>query len=163
MEQKLWHILENVNRWLEYAERKNAILLSFIGAQLTIGKIFIESPSRWILAASVLLGICFVLTLLSFFPKTIIPEFVRYFAKSAPRETDNLLFYGDISNYSVNLYTKKLEKYFGEDIRTNRYLEDICTQIVVNSQIANNKYRMFKASTWFMIFGQFCFLLSFWS
>ncbi len=164
MEQRLWNILENVNRWLEYAERKNAILLAFIGVQLTVGNIFIKSPNKWLLAACIFLGICFMITLFSFFPRTVIPEWIQYWVNSSSlsKETDNLLFYADISKYSVAKYVEKLEKYFGEDIRTHHYLEDICAQIVINSQIAKTKYNMFKAATWFMIGGQVCFLVSFW-
>lgn len=164
MDQRLWRILENINRWLEYAEKKNAVLLSFIGLQLTVGNILVKCPNKLQIAASSLLGICFLLSLFSFFPKTFIPEWIEHWANStsSPKDDDNLLFYGHIANYAVAKYIERLEEYFEESIAENRYLKDICTQIVMNSQIAKNKYSMFKTATWFMVVGQVCFLISFW-
>jgi len=81
MEDKLWRILENVNKWLDYAERKNTILLSFIGIQLTVWKTFIKVPNGWLIAAYVFLGICFLVTLISFFPQTFIPEWIYIVVK----------------------------------------------------------------------------------
>ena len=164
MEERLWRILDNVNRWLEYAERKNAILLTFIGLQLTFFKIFIGSPNFWLIIALILLGICFFIILFSFFPKTSIPYWIYSWSNpiSSPRVTDNLIFYGDISKYSLQDYIEKLEKYFDEQISTHNHLNDICSQILINSQLAKRKYNMFKAATWFMIAGQLFFLFSFW-
>ena len=164
MEDRLWRVFDNVNRWLDYAERKNAILLTFIGMQLTIGKTFIDSPSACLLTAASVLAVCFLICLFSFFPQTAIPSWLYFWAKSsvAPESDDNLLFYAHIAKYSVARYTEVLETYYAEPIREHRHLVDICTQIVVNSKIAYTKYSMFKAATWFMIAGQVLLLASFW-
>ena len=164
MDEKLWRVFENVNKWLEYSEQKNAIILTFIGLQLTIGSIFIKNSDVWFKVSAIILGICFLLTLLSFFPKTAIPNWIYNRAKSSrkPSENDNLIFYGDIIKYSQQEYIEKLEKYFSGEIKGHKDLEDICTQITVNSQIAFTKYRVFKTITWLMVIGQMLFLASFW-
>jgi len=164
MEDKLWRILENVNKWLDYAERKNTILLSFIGIQLTVWKTFIKVPNGWLIAAYVFLGICFLVTLISFFPQTFIPEWIYIVVKdkSLAQENDNLTFFGHISKYSLHEYAEKLEKYFDSEIISNQPLMDICSQIIVNAQIATKKYNMFKFSTWLMIVGEILFLISLW-
>ena len=164
MEDKLWRILENVNKWLDYAERKNTILLSFIGIQLTVWKTFIKVPNGWLIAAYVFLGICFLVTLISFFPQTFIPEWIYIVVKdkSLAQENDNLIFFGHISKYSLHEYAEKLEKYFDSEIISIQPLMDICSQIIVNAQIATKKYNMFKFSTWLMIGGEILFLISLW-
>lgn len=164
VEDKLWRVLENVNNWLGYAERKNVLILTFIGIQLTLCKLFVEDVDVWLIACSIFLGLCFLLTLISFFPQTVIPWWLYFWARSSdkPNENDNLLFYGDITKYSQKEYIEKMEKYFGEDIHGHKNLEDLCGQIVVNSQIASKKFNIFKATTWFMITGQMLLLISFW-
>ena len=79
-----------------------------------------------------------------------------------PSENDNLLFYGDITKYSQKEYIENMEKYFGEKIGGNKRLEDLCGQIIVNSQITSTKFNIFKVTAWLMIIGQILFLISFW-
>ena len=165
MEEKLWQIFENVNHWLDHAERKNALLLTFIGIQLTVGKVFISTPGDLLIAASVVLGICFLITLVSFFPHTAFPgwECIWKGMKSCPREDDNLLFYGDISKYSVDTYSRRMGEYLNIETESDRYLKDLCAQIVINSKITARKNIMFRVATYFMISGQVLILISFWS
>ena len=165
MEDRLWRIFENVNNWLEYAERKNAIVLLFIGTQLTLGKLFIERLDGWLLACAIALGICFLLTLASFFPKTALTWSVYFWAESteAQSPTDNLLYFADVSKYSKAEYIGALEVYLKEDFSEQKYLEDLCGQIVANSKITMAKFNIFKATTWFVIIGQILLLVSFWS
>ena len=109
-----------------------------------------------------MLIICFLFTLYSFFPKTKVPVVYKYFSKveSKPQEEDNLLFYGHIIKYSKLKYIDSIEKYFGIDIKGTKYLEDLCGQIVINSQIATRKYSIFKFSVLFMVLGQIFLVIS---
>ena len=166
MEEKLWRLFENINYWLEYAERKNTIILTLIGIQITLGKIFIKSLTIdfWLIASFLFLALCFILALISFFPKTAIAQYIYFWPISSnhQKETDNLLFYGHITKYSVKEYIEKMEKYFNGKIRGHKNLEDLCNQIVVNSHITSTKFNIFKVNTWFMIIGQILLLISFW-
>ncbi len=164
MEDKILNIFTNVNKWLEYAERKNVILLSLISVELTLSKYFIpeSGPNAIQTISIVFLGICVVITLFSFFPKTVIPWWFTFWAdsKDSPKDNDNLLFYGHIVKYSSKDYIKKIEETYGLKIASDNYLKDLCSQIVINSQITNNKYNMFKVSFWFMLIGQILFIIS---
>ena len=163
MENELWRIFENVNNWLEFAEKKNTLLLSFIGLQLTFVRLFVNQLNMLQVTSVLLLGLCFFISLISFFPKTRISRWVYSVAQSKgePHENDNLLFYRHIANYSTDDYISNLEKYFDREINGYRYLEDLCDQIVVNSQITSMKYTMFKVCTGFMIIGQVLLIASF--
>ncbi len=163
MDDKLWRIFENVNSWLKYAENKNAYILAFIGAQLTLLSLLKFQITEWIMVSFIFLGLCFLVCILSFYPKTIISRWLYDLASSnkAPHDDDNLLFYGDITKYSVNQYIEVMQKYLDCKIKGNKYLQDICGQIVVNSNIANAKFNMYKMSFWLMILGQLFFLISF--
>lgn len=162
MENNLWRIFDNVNSWLKYAENKNAYVLAFIGAQVTLIK-FLDFQTNWRLISSfVFLGLCFLMCIISFFPKTIISSWVYNLPKShqKPSEKDNLLFYGHIVKYSIDQYVDKMSKYLKHDIRGDKYFEDLCAQIVINAGIASAKFDMFKKCFWLMLLGQLFFLLS---
>jgi hypothetical protein len=162
MESTLWYIFNNVNRWLEHAEKKNMVLLTVMALQLTLMKTLVATTSIWLILAYVSLGLCFLINLISFLPVTEIPKWLYSWsdAISPPAENDNLLFFMHISKYSLPDYIASLQKLLGSEI-TNKYYENICSQIVINSIIAASKYRMFKVSFWFMIAGQILFLFSF--
>jgi len=106
IEDKLWRIFENVNKWLEYAEKKNGVALVFIGVQLTVLKVLSTEIDCWMLAALVALGLCFLSTLWSFFPVTRISFLSRFCSNSweKPSDKDNLLFFGHIRKYSHKAY-----------------------------------------------------------
>ena len=163
VEETLWRVFENINRWLQYAERKNAVVLTFIGIQLTLIKVLVKDIDGWLFILSlVVLGLCFVTTLISFFPQTIIPWWFYFYSKSSDEtsEEDNLLFYGHIKKYSQSAYVDTMEKYLGGVIRGHRTLEDLCGQIVRNSEIASKKFRIFKVTAVLLIAGQILLLIS---
>lgn len=166
MEERLWRIFQNINYWLQYAERKNALILTFIGIQITLIKIFIKTLDAWLVASFVFLGFCFLLAIFSFLPRTRISRWWFDFMikpSNEAGENDNLLFYGHVAKYTVKEYTEKIEKYLNGTIHGHRNLEDLCSQIVVNSQITSAKFNFFKITVWLMMIGQFLLLVSLWS
>lgn len=162
MDNNLWKIFDNVNSWLKYAENKNTYILAFIGAQVTLIKLLDSQTNGRLITSFVFLGLCFLVCIFSFFPKTIISSWLYYVAKShqKPDKKDNLLFYGHIAKYSVNQYKDEMARYLNQKIEGNKYLEDLCGQIVINAGIAHTKFSMFKISFWLMLLGQVFFLLS---
>ncbi|MCI5122931.1 MAG: hypothetical protein D3925_00255 [Candidatus Electrothrix sp. AR5] len=155
-DEKLWKILDNVNKWLEYAEKKNALILTFIGLQITFVNIYEHDAGAIEFVSLFVLGACFLLTLISFYPKTKIPRWATWlpYSEDSPLEDDNLLFFGHIVKYSSSEYIVALEKKFNESLKGEKYYEDICSQIVVNSQIVNAKYQLFKINFWLIFVGQ---------
>jgi hypothetical protein len=166
MEDRLWRIFENVNNWLKYAEQKNTLLLTFIGIQITLVKLFMKVLDGWLMVSLIFLGLCFIVCLLTFFPRTRISNWWFDFmirGVDDQAESDNLIFFGHIVKYTTEEYIAKMQKYLNGEIHGHRNLENLCSQIVVNSEIASAKLNFFKVSVWLMVLGQFLFLLSFWS
>lgn len=152
MQPDLWKIFENVNRWLEYGERKNAYVLTFVGAELALVKLFELPIQHWQTVTSLAcLGFTLLVAILSFLPKTRIPDAIYFLATSwfKPQTTHNLLFFEHIAKHSVSDYMAALQDRYSLNpaIRGNRHLEDLCGQIVVNAGIAASKYRAFRVAT----------------
>lgn len=162
MEQELWKIFENANSWLKYAEKKNTYIITFVGAQITIIKFFNCPLDIWLKISFIFLGLCLFVCFCSFFPKTSITSWLYYFSGTdeLPKDNDNLLFYGDIANYTIDKYIEKMEKYLGSTIKGNKYFEDLCNQIIINSTIAKAKFNFFKISFWLMFLGEASFAMS---
>lgn len=162
--EELWRIFSNVKSWLEYAERKNTYIFTFVALQITLIKLLGVKLDHWqILVSIFVLVLSVVVTMLSFLPRTRISEAIYSWVESSgkPRDADNLLFYGDIVKYSVNDYITALDKkYFEGSVRGQNYLEDLCCQVVVNSGIANSKFQLFKIAATLMAIGEVFFILS---
>jgi len=161
-EDRLWRIFENVNKLLEYAEKKNGIVLVFIGFQLTFLNVLSAKIDAWLLFALIILGLCFLSTLWSFFPVTKISLLSRFYSNAFEETSneDNLLFYEHIRKYSHKDYSDAISKYFGVDVKGQKNLEDLCAQIVENSKIAAKKFNIFKVTVFLMIAGQLLLTLS---
>ncbi len=160
MQEQLWKIFDNINFWLDYAERKNSLLLTILGLQITAVNV-LPVKIDWLMRLSIgLLFICFLVTLFSFFPRTKykINNFVSSRKQISP--SDNLLFYDDIAKYSAEEYFAEIGKCFTNQVTDNRYLKDLCLQIIVNSKIVSSKFKIFKLTSWLMVIGQAVFFLS---
>jgi len=91
--------------------------------------------------------ITIIFILLSIFPKTEISKsLIENGSDKKTNKRDNLLFYGDISKYSVAEYKEAIMRKYKIQDETNGYIDDIVAQIIVNSDITNNKMRYFKIS-----------------
>ena len=167
-EEITYHVLRdsfnNVNEWLRYSERKNAYLFTALAIQITLLKIFdsaFEKNAFFILSV-IFLGVSFLLTVMTFLPETWFSNTILFWSESndRPGQSDNLIFYGHIIKYSVNNYISALEEQYKVKIKGNKYLEDLCNQIVVNSGIANRKFKSFVYIFYVMLVGQFLLVLS---
>ncbi len=163
MESRLWKIFDNVNKWLEFSEKKNAFIVTLITTQLTLIKLFSKDLTVISYISLLFLMICLILTIISFFPKMIIERITSgsSHSKELTAQNDNLIFFGDISQYGKNQYIKRLETNYHWTITGDNYLESLCEQIVVNSKIIMIKLKLFKISIFIMIIGQFLLFLSF--
>src|SRR5690606_1408207 len=88
-------IFENVNKWLHYAEAKNAVLVGFCGAGITalggcIEKFHYQSVTgAYCISLMFFLSAALLLSLLSFIPQTRLKFFWH---PHQPDEHDNLYF-----------------------------------------------------------------------
>lgn len=160
MEEKLEFIFKNVNNWLKFAEAKNAALLAFnlgiIFGTLRLYSNFthVENDLCWleyygILALS-LLSVSAIICLLSYVPRMEIPWLKQ--KEGIELHTKNVLFFGDIALFSPQNYITELAKINGVSApESGMYLENIASQIIVNSRIAVTKYKMFGYGIWITI------------
>jgi hypothetical protein len=150
---KLLTIFQNVNDWLKFAEAKNAALLAFSGtgmtATLTVlatGQNIARSIQVGLLISTILLGICALLSALSFLPKTDLEKLLwkqsRPSGKLLPQPTDNLYYFGDLQKYKkLDLLNVLNEQYFNKKITMpyGKEHEDLANQIIINSEIGFEK------------------------
>jgi hypothetical protein len=86
-------------------------------------------------------------TFLSLFPKTKISEnIVENGQNKKTMKKDNLLFFGDISKYSVEEYKNALVEKYKISEKPSSYKDDLITQIIINANIISTKLAFFKAS-----------------
>ena len=144
-------ILNNVNDWLNYAERKNTILFSSFSVFSLFSIISkhnhnLQQLETIITIVLYLVSLFFIL--LSLFPMTKISRKLLSNGKNKKLlDSDNLLFYGDIAKYSSDEYLEKIKKQYFSNIKDTRVNHDLVDQIVTNANIAFNKFSCFKIST----------------
>lgn len=152
MEERLEHILENVNGWLKFAEGKNAVLLATNGAfAFGLLKInFCQNNKIIMIAISisiVLFAISSFICLLSFLPVTSVCEafFLSIVDRNQHITENNLCFYGDIRLENPNSYLKKLYLATKENYDDNNPFQlYLATQVIANSSITWRKLVYFK-------------------
>lgn len=150
LSEHLRFVLSLVNKWLRFGEAKNAAALAFAGAAvgLYIRSIDILSfplAARLLvsggIAAFTVAGFC---ALVSF-----IPILARPFVHSerAPRDSDNLLNFGDIAYYQPSEFLTHTKDLLG--IQNHEMVhEHYAHQVVINARIALRKYRIFNLVCW---------------
>jgi|LGVE01.1.fsa_nt_gb hypothetical protein len=157
----LWRIYGLVKSWLEYAEKKNAILFTIVGLEMgALNFLETQLDSKYLAITLIILAIAFIVALVSFCPKT---DRLLFLEKTHPPEDlggVNLLFYGDITKFSIDSYINALEKHYSIEVRGNSLAKDLSDQIVILSQIASSKFTMFKVALFFAILGQLSLFLS---
>jgi hypothetical protein len=149
----LFELFTNINRWLEYAERKNAYIFSFFSLMVIFTPFIAKLTSiSYLLKISIFcfyIGYLFSLffTILSIFPITDVSKKIINHGKNKKlKEEDNLLFYGDIYKYSLEEYKQKLIQKYNWQIGDSKLNNDLIGQIIMNSTITSNKLFCFKFS-----------------
>lgn len=141
--------LSNINYWMSFAEAKNAAIIGLNIAMLGVVADFISSKNQYgvfgvyFIGAGLIISLFFAL--LSFFPHL---SSNRDDIHQIVRDSDNLLFYGDICRYSASEYIQALYKqYCNVDVDCNeisKYELDYANEIIINSKITMRKYIFFK-------------------
>lgn len=175
---ELKNIFENINGWLKFAEAKNGALVAINGVFIfKCTDFFVNLGDRKIFGSKI-----FLISVMSFFLLALLFVFVSFLpnigtipdkeennddkcTKCKDRKCENILiFYGDISKYTdPKLYLNDLYMYY-YNINREEFAKkelDYAKEIIINSQITLQKYRMFKYSIIMDIIG-LLLLLSFW-
>lgn len=150
--------LDRVNQWLNFAEAKNAALIAFI---LAILSVIFGYPFEEYMVISTIIAICYIIALC-----ISLKSFQPRYDKDAtiPMEKysdkDNMLFWRDISKYSRSDYVEKVNLDFcekGEESKTNKTRERweflYAEEIIINARIAKKKYELFQTALRFVIVG----------
>lgn len=156
VEEQLQWILSYVNRWLEFAEKKNATLLAgntglILGVLSLLQRVSPADPINpylelYIYVALVLVAVAAACCLVSFLPQTRMPWLA---SRRRTGEDDNLLLFGDLADHSPSRVLSALCRRVGEnEAGLTRLHNDYAGQIVVNSRIADRKYKYFTVALW---------------
>jgi hypothetical protein len=152
LEEQLERILSHVNRWLEFAEKKNGALLAgnsalILGVLSLVQRTPASSYLRiYIYAALGLVAAAAVCCLLSFLPQTQMPWLA---SRRKTSDDDNLLLFSDLADYSPSKVLSALCECIGENERElNQLHTHYAEQIITNSRIAERKYDYFRAALW---------------
>lgn len=142
--------LEQINRWLAFAEAKNGALIAADVAGIVGLLEFIDKKTC---ASTVVVGmlissliLSLICSLISFYPNMHSRE-TKGKLTSVPKDC-NLLFYGDIAKIeNSDVYIRAcVSRYFPSvSVELNNvYVKDVADEILTNSNIACDKY------TWFV-------------
>jgi hypothetical protein len=173
-EDLLFTLFNNINRWLEFAERKNTYTFSFFSLMVIftpfIGKLTdINCLIKISISVFYLLYVfTIIFTLLSFFPVTKISKKIIEHGKDKKiSDNDNLIFYGDIYKYSSQEYITALQNKYKIDLANSELSKNLIDQIIMNANITKNKMEYFKICITLTViaFAQFaiCFSVNFYT
>lgn len=152
MDEKLKEIFSNINDWLKFAEAKSATLIACNGALIFGISRLISSfdlKGIYLLYFILILVLCILSISICFL--SIIPSLSMPWEKkpSGTSDEDNLMYFSDIAKYTplayLNALKNKLE--LNDSVFTG-YQRDISNQIIINSVIADKKYRAFQKAIW---------------
>lgn len=153
----LKYIYSLVAEWLKFAESKNIALIVF-NSSIMLGLLTgLTTIVTWEILFKVSMLILFVFNLISIicvlcavFPR--IKKNLAFNKSYSP--DDNLFFYADLAHYDTNQLLTALKDNYGESVDpTSTAQKALARQIVINSVIANLKYKWFKIAWWVTVVG----------
>ncbi|MGK9368499.1 Pycsar system effector family protein [Melioribacter sp. Ez-97] len=145
MKQEIKDIFQNVNEWLKFAEAKHAGIIA-LNSGIILGILSIYKDYKtfvdwyFILATFILIGISIIISLISFFPVT-----QNSINKSEKVDNLNVFFFGTLSKLHESELKEELLK-ITPNYTFDKFDDDLINQIIVNSKITSNKYKLFKFS-----------------
>lgn len=164
--------LSRVIDWIKYGDAKNAALLAFASVWLAgIGNLILAAEEKHspplivallvVSAMSFLIGATCAVSALS--PITNPFQRLRearlarrWFFTPKPKARPNLTYFGQIRNLEPQAFRDQLSLYYrakGQRITTDEYINDLCSQTVINSRIATRKFRLFDCGAVGVLFG----------
>ena len=159
--------LDRTDKWLSFAEAKNAALIALNLAMCGVIVKWIGKPEidpfcvkRLLIADLALFIISLLIALFSFFPN--LSKTPKINSDSKKKDSNfNLVFYGDIQSFSS---AEEYIRYFCLQCKyplsktLKRPFIDFANEIIINSQITVRKYKLFKCALNFDIFAFVLFL-----
>lgn len=150
IQELLKEVFDNVNNWLTHAEAKNAALIAFNVACLSIIWDMKDISKVKFLLYIICIGMLLstVMALISFIPR--MGKGVKN--NGGHSEHDNLLFYMDIGKYCKEDYIKAVFKQYAYvdilDTQVQKIEKDLSDEITYNATVVIRKYKWFwRAAT----------------
>lgn len=137
-------------------ETKNIGLLSFNSAILLLSvKVLLDNLSNLTLIIISSYIIIFIAISICLNIYAIAAQLAHKEIQKENLPSDNLLFFGAIANYQADKYLNEFKSRYNcvEDI--DAYYADVAKQIVINSQIALNKFKLFNQALKWTLCGIF--------
>jgi hypothetical protein len=137
---------------LRFAETKNAALLTFCSAWIIASVNMLKGGStmsrEYVVALTIALMLFAIAAMLSVW--SIAPRLMHRVKGRAPERQRNLLFFGDVAPLEIaDFKAQFIARYLpaeGHAI-SEAYIDDLMTQIAINSKIAERKMRFFHWSS----------------
>jgi hypothetical protein len=171
IEEKLRYIFENTNRWLAFAEAKNAAIITFTGA-LILGILnSLQNLNTLVTFFSItilipIFIISFFISFLSTF--SIMDKFYNFISKIFKIDNgvkdankDNFYYYGDIRKYDEQEYLDFFKEHYSIILPTthSKVEKALASQIIINSKIAWRKYTYFNQAVKILFYGSLLTLI----
>lgn len=165
-------IFENVNKWLQWGEAKNAaifaaniaILLATLSVISDFKCIKITPFIIALLVGIILIFLSSIACFISLYPQLdkVRPCKDEGNVKQNRNSHSNVIFFADCSKFEsgqnyLEAFNKKLEDIDDPNFSIEN---DYACEIIINSRICNFKYRWFKISSWLFIFAILSIILS---
>lgn len=159
--------LERVDKWLTFAEAKNAAIIALNAAIVSkiLDIIFSDNMPIVLITYNILIYIPIILLLFSL--AIALYSFKPNLSKDVSNSnTQNLIFYRSIALFkSTEEYIKCIDLNYGrKESEANKCVQDLAEEIIINSRIAVNKYKMFnialKLDLWALLFVLIVVLLA---
>lgn len=127
------------------AETKNAGLLAFNGAVIfTVIKLLMDNNLldylHYYLYFTLLCALISIA--LNFF--SLSAQLKHKQLELSNHKSENLLFFGAIANHEPSMYLNLLSSNYKIELTDDQYTKDMASQIVINSQIALRKFKLFN-------------------
>lgn len=152
MDEKLQDIFSNINDWLKFAEAKSATLIACNGALIFgISRVISSYEPKgacllYLIVVTILCVLSISICFLSIIPSLSMPWEKK---PSGVSDKDNLIYFSDIAKYTPLAYLNALKvKLELNNFEVTGYQKDLSNQIIINSVIADRKYRAFKKAIW---------------
>jgi hypothetical protein len=159
LETALVRRLNQVNDWLKFAEAKNGLVLALGLAGLAAIASILSSdrdlygPAVWAMSSGfVVFSVVALLALASFIPRTDLPGILKA-SLGEVEPGSNLDFYGDLRNFTSEELSDTLSTHYRMSGLKRKIHKDLAAQIIVNSQIAWDKFRIFTWSVKTLYYG----------
>lgn len=145
---------------LKFSEAKHSGLIVFnsgllLGVLINYDKQIIYFPQIILVLSSLMFFLSILSSFLSLFPIT-----GKIFFEKNKKKNINLYFFGDLAELNLNTFLQELKE-VDEEFSPNKLDKDLMNQILINSRIAKDKFRQFKASLITTVLGLLLIIIPF--